>query len=206
MAEVLEYIVTNYTWLLIGAIIILLAIIGSYAEKTNFGQGKEKLENDKNNLDANSINSEIINDMFEENTNDAQVGNNNINVTDEVSEPKFNNNDNTSYNGIPENQTKDKDSDFSELSNPNTGLEENTQEVEINEKDDFDENFNKFDEEFNTLLPKKDIIDNDMLDDIDNLSLDKTQKIGLNDIPDLDDLELPRIKNLKDECDNIWKF
>ena len=40
MSTIIEYIVSNYTWFLIGAIIILLAIIGSYADKTNFGQGK----------------------------------------------------------------------------------------------------------------------------------------------------------------------
>ena len=40
MTKILEYIVSNYTWFLFGAIIILLAIIGSYADKTNFGQGK----------------------------------------------------------------------------------------------------------------------------------------------------------------------
>ena len=47
MKDILEYIMANYTWFLGGAIIILLAIIGSYADKTNFGQGKEKIKDDK---------------------------------------------------------------------------------------------------------------------------------------------------------------
>ena len=40
MNVMLEYILSNYTWILFGLIIILLAIIGWYADKTNFGLGK----------------------------------------------------------------------------------------------------------------------------------------------------------------------
>ena len=42
MQTILEYIMLNYTWILAGSIIILLAVIGYYADKTNFGQGKTK--------------------------------------------------------------------------------------------------------------------------------------------------------------------
>ena len=49
MINILEYINENYTLFLGGAIIILLAIIGSYADKTNFGQGKTKENNNDNN-------------------------------------------------------------------------------------------------------------------------------------------------------------
>ena len=67
-------------------------------------------------------------------------------------------------------------------------------------------NFKKFDEEFNELLPKKEIISNDLLDDINDMSLDKTQKIQISDIPKVDDVELPKIKTLPVEEDDIWKF
>ena len=48
MTKILEYITLNYTWFLGGAILILLAIIGYYADKTNFGQGKPKKDDDNN--------------------------------------------------------------------------------------------------------------------------------------------------------------
>ena len=46
MTEILEFLESNYVWLLGGMIVILLAIIGYFADKTNFGQGKreEKVE------------------------------------------------------------------------------------------------------------------------------------------------------------------
>ena len=66
--------------------------------------------------------------------------------------------------------------------------------------------FEKFDKEFNEILPEKEIINDDLLDEIDNLSLDKTQKIQLTDIPDLDDVELPKIKSLETVDEDIWKF
>ena len=44
MESILEYIMLNYTWFLGGSIVIILAIIGSYADKTNFGQGNKKEE------------------------------------------------------------------------------------------------------------------------------------------------------------------
>ena len=45
------------------------------------------------------------------------------------------------------------------------------------------------------ILPKKELITSDLLNDIDDLELDKTQKLNLNDIPNLDDIELPKIKS-----------
>ena len=45
MTQVLEYIKQNYTLFLFVAIIILLAVIGYYADKTNFGQKNNKSKN-----------------------------------------------------------------------------------------------------------------------------------------------------------------
>lgn len=50
MSQFLEYISSNYTWILGGAIVILLAIIGYYADKTNFGQGQKKQNDLKKDL------------------------------------------------------------------------------------------------------------------------------------------------------------
>lgn len=296
MNKIIEYITLNYTWFLIGAIIILLAIIGSYADKTNFGQGKNKNENDKKEKDNLNI-EEATKELKEENLNsaieasqvntvdeipvdkevdssvvDTQPEPNNENLTQELAEPQLdstqnitdgtensnteiysNNSDaNINDNGNLEYLTPKPVEDINQLNNENinpvvtsaneiTNLEnvsldaqnenvnsnnvssnietagannaiptlenfEDIQEKQRQREIKFEENFNKFDEEFNTLLPKKDIIEDDILEDIDSLSLDKTQKFNFDDIPDLDDVELPKIKNLKTEDDNIWKF
>jgi len=65
--------------------------------------------------------------------------------------------------------------------------------------------YDKLNKEVKELLPKKEVIDDDMLSDINNLSLDKTQKYNFGDIPDLDDVDLPKIKK-PDEDEDIWKF
>ena len=157
MAKILEYIMLNYTWFLGGAILILLAIIGSYADKTNFGQGEKKLDKD---LD---LDKDII-------------------VTDEDIE-----NEKEVIEGIPE-------------------VEDVLIEKEENNESTFEENFDKLSNEFEELLPKKELIDNELLEDIENLSLDKTQKIDLSVIPDLDDVDLPEIKKLAPEEHDVWKF
>lgn len=227
MTKIVEYIMQNYTWFLTGAIIILLAIIGSYADKTNFGQGKDKSQDDekeKNNLDfankrisdnleSNELNSDEKNVIDEksvkqESFNYTNVGNKDTSILDEISEPDFSSNDNAGDINENTRDSQNLESKPIENSSKQNELINNNviQKLENNKKDDFDENFNKFDEEFNTLVPKKDIIDSDILDDIDDLSLDKSKKSSLNNIPDLDDVELPKIKNLKSEDENIWKF
>lgn len=65
--------------------------------------------------------------------------------------------------------------------------------------------YDELNKEVEELLPKKDVIDDDLLSDINNLSLDKTQKYNFGDIPDLDDVILPKIKK-SDESEDIWKF
>ena len=65
--------------------------------------------------------------------------------------------------------------------------------------------YDKLNDEVKGLLSKKEVIDDNLLSDIDNLSLDKTQKYNFGDIPDLDDVDLPEIKK-SDEEEDIWKF
>lgn len=196
MTEILEYISLNYTWFLIGAIIILLAIIGSYADKTNFGQGKDKLNlDDTPNKDLEES-LDLLDNVVDNNLNlnaQNEVKSNDENKESEVQGSNINNNTNNDINNNNIEQTE-KD------------VVSNETEIENNHLDDFEESFNKFDQEFNALMPKKDIIDVELLDDIDSLSLDKTQKFNIRDIPDLDDVELPKIKDFKTDEKNIWKF
>lgn len=65
--------------------------------------------------------------------------------------------------------------------------------------------YNSLNKELSSVLSKKDLIDDDLLSDIEHLSLDKTQRYNFGDIPDLDDVELPKIKK-EEEPKDIWKF
>lgn len=182
MKEVLEYIMANYTWFLGGAIIILLAIIGSYADKTNFGQGKQKednLNNDNINNDNIFLNKEEISDKDKMPTE--ELNEDVTKSTEEVIQ------DDITQNTSEENTSKNSDS-------------KKSLEYKIDDK------FDEFDEEFNQIVPEKEIIDGDLLDEIEGLSLDKTQKMNLKDLPNFGDVELPEIKGLEPEDEDIWKF
>ncbi|MBR6690214.1 MAG: hypothetical protein IKL65_02665 [Bacilli bacterium] len=172
MEKIVEFIMLNYTWIVAGLIIILLAIIGSYADKTNFGQGKPKEEIKKEDTKIEKEELQTINEVIE---NQAEVP---------IKEKTID------QNQIPEPQE--------------TFTQENN--IETNSEPSLDSSFEKFDKEFNELLPKKEIIDDELLEEIDSLSLDKTQKLNLTDIPDLDDVELPKIKSMEPEEEDIWKF
>ena len=47
MTEIINFIIVNYTWILAIVILILLAIIGGIADRTNFGEGKSNIEEKK---------------------------------------------------------------------------------------------------------------------------------------------------------------
>lgn len=203
MTSILDFFEIYGSWIAVGAVIIVLAIIGRYADKTNFGQ-KEKNKSSKDNVMDNQkdINTEEKEDFLDEykiNKNTSDVDEKNL----EFNEVNSINNDNL----------LDLDNTPNEIEQIVDTIEEKKsdeaiQDVNINKetKNTFDEQYNALNEEINFLLPKKDIIDEDLLDDINNLSLDKTQKINISDIPDLDDVDLPEIKNLNEQDDNIWKF
>lgn len=171
MKTFLEYIMLNYTWFLGGAIIILLAIIGSYADKTNFGQGKTK-EDDSEKLRELELEKLKLQQQLEQ----AQR------VQEETP--------------VVENQVEDK---TEEVIVQQPKKEEPTLES-------YEEKYAKFDKAFDVLLPKKGFDDGDLLDEIESISLDKTQKIDITEIPDLDDVDLPKIKSLDPVDEDIWKF
>lgn len=187
MESVLEYITLNYTWFLVGLIIILLAIIGYYADKTNFGQGKTEEEDEKN---QNLENIKIQNNEEKQETEKKELEQTVESEPTKEVQPKVN------VVAKEDKVTEKKD----------VVVEYKKAAETKNKKVDLDETFKKLDKEFDELLPKKEIIDDELLDEIDSLSLDKTQKLNLTDIPDLDDLDLPKIKSLKSIDEDIWKF
>ncbi len=172
MKTFLEYIMLNYTWFLGGAIIILLAIIGSYADKTNFGQGKTK-EDDSEKLRELELEKLKLQQQLEQ----AQR------VQEETP--------------AVENQVEEVKEEVVVTQQPKK--EEPTLES-------YEEKYAKFDKAFDALLPKKGFDDGDLLDEIESISLDKTQKIDITEIPDLDDVDLPKIKSLDPVDEDIWKF
>ena len=91
MTQMLEYIMQNYALFLGGAILILLAIIGYYADKTNFGQGKNV---------QNKEDSEKITDIKNLRLSDVTNGNHELkpNESDQVLETSFEN-----VNIVPQN-------------------------------------------------------------------------------------------------------
>jgi len=217
MEQVLIYISENYIWFIIGIIIIFLAVIGYYADKTNFGQKKNIKNNEEKTLDLENMK---LNDAL---NNNASVNNSNTQINQDQSNQNLENDQtgiiDSELDGylIPENLTSsntdltnssNESNKESESLNENLGNTLNVQQEDTNNTDSLlvDENFNKFSEEFNLILPEKEIINNDLLSDIEDLELGQTQKIDIVSVPDLDDIELPKIKPLVEEEQDIWKF
>ena len=180
MNEIIEYILANYTWIIGGAIIIFLAIIGFYADKTNFGQGKQ---NDQN------IQDDDIKRLAQDEDIMKKVNGIRINSLIDANNPE---------------EAKEYNNEISTTKEHKDKIVQSKENIEGQKE--FDKNFEEFNEEFDEFLPEKDVITGDLLNEIDDLSLDKTQKFKLSDIPDLDDVELPKIKNLKSADENIWEF
>lgn len=265
MTEIIEYITLNYVWFLGGLILILLAIIGSYADKTNFGQPKSKslseelkdkkveLENKKlgdlvgidDNVDEENL-EEIKNDdsdliSQESDINESESLDSEEQDSSEIEsldkEPSLDIDlENLETNGSEESNQLYSNLEDLNISNRENGLNDaplnknnnigdlnlkdntiasqeshnDTEEQDKRENsDELMDALTKFDEAFEAIVPKREIIDADLLDDIDDLNLDDSKKFKSTEIPDLDDVELPEISNLKiDNIENndIWKF
>ena len=260
MTSIVEYITQNYFLILFFAVLILLAVIGYFAEKANNSQrekNKEEINNqsDKQNeqrniegmifdshtgklVKAEEMNKNEQQTEHEHNTNkyemrfDPQTGEpltknesieknsqgidkTNSNVSVQMVENKDNSNKyevrfdpqtGEPLNNQEENQNIDKkNSDLNEEQTSNYEIIANEMQPEEQKETSESESFDQFNLEIESLLPKKEIIDTDLLSDIDSLELDKTQKIDLSGVPDLDNIDLPKIKQMTEEED-IWKF
>lgn len=211
MKDILEFIVANYIWFLGGTIIILLAIIGSYADKTNFGQGKESKESKKEEED----NNEIKQDEIEP-------------VNTKVEDAASNIDENIDSNLAKEEPIieEDKKADINEEPNPSLPVQ-NIETENSNQKEDVpkslneipeslsekensensEDSFNNFEKEFNQVIPEKDLVNTDILDEIEDLSFNPTDSSIKKSDSDLETLELPEIKNLKEnDVEDVWKF
>ena len=217
MESILEYIMSHYILFLGGTITILLAIIGYYADKTNFGQGKIKdsISEEKQELEQNKFETlqDAVQNMQDQDLRLQSIVENpqqQIQLQDTIENSQDTNaqlldvKESNITNQSLENNLDDNNYVL-DIQSENIITPQDNQEI-MDKKSNFEENFKEFDKEFNEILPKKETIDDQILDEIENLSFDKTQKIDLTDISNLDDVELPKIKNLKPETDDIWKF
>lgn len=234
MTQVLEYITQNYTLFLFGAIIILLAVIGYYAEKTNFGQGKaDKTKDDKtvnkevdlNNTGLMDITNEMENKIESniQNKTEGLVENEGNIILNVNPEQNLTNDDATNLEtdltennkNVTEPHEEKKEAvnpiidaihkELNLVSNDNIFNVEEIKEKETKSKKR-EEEFNKFSDEFDALLPEKEIISDDLLSEIDDLELGKTQKFNLKDFKRFDNIKLPRISDTVTEDQDIWKF
>lgn len=203
MKSFLEYIMLNYTWFLGGAIIILLAIIGSYADKTNFGQGKTK-ENENEKLRELELEKLKLQQQLEEAQRVQEV------IVEEI--PTVEN----QIEEIPavENHVEETpavENHVEEITEVVVETSQLNKNNEMTKKEDptlesYEEKYAKFDKVFDALLPKKGFDDGDLLDEIESISLDRTQKIDITEIPNLAAVDLPQIKSLDPVDEDIWKF
>lgn len=238
MTQVLEYITQNYTLFLFGAIIILLAVIGYYAEKTNFGQGKvDKTKNEETNTKEINLENTRLMDVTNNNEDSSQtdIDNNIQNSTENLVQkendvtPDINSHENITNEKIVDvenNSTKNNEKEpepivekeksvnpiidaiHRELNLVSNDVIYNVEEIKKTETKNkkSEEAFNKFSDEFDALLPKKEIISDDLLSEIDDLELGKTQKFNLKDFKKFDNIKLPRISDSATEDQDIWKF
>jgi len=237
MIQILEYIKQNYTLFLIGLVLILLAIIGYYADKTIFGQEKNK---DQKLKEIDEDTKKIINNDQEEQKNILVTEENNeiirteeqketsvYNSSKEIKETEENRNfqnneqqkEQSKIEEIKENsnvglsgETSSLEENISIQSN-DTRLEEQSEEINsieeqgIIENDFSDEEQNEFfDNEIDLLLPKKDLINSDLLNEIEGMEFNSIKERTSFDVPDLDDISLPKIKNVGEKEKDVWKI
>lgn len=188
----IEYIVGHYAWFLGAIVLILLAVLGYYADKTNFGQKKIAKKNKNEESTEVEIKEEIVETPNLEETAEEAI-------------------ENPQSLNIDSKTIEEQKEILEEKIEP--VLEEVVEETiedpvpsEIDKIEEAEDSFNKVSEQIDSLLPEKDVINIDLLEDIDELELGKTRKIDFNLVPDLDDIDLPKIKKLVDEEQDVWKF
>ena len=204
MAVVINFVIDNFIWFMSGAIIIILAIIGNYADKTNFGEGKKIIKVKKSKED-------IIDSLEVKNKSELDKSPDNIN---EVKESKQ---EEESVNEITNNVVSDSNN-TNETINPilsDTVIKddvipekkEDTKEKQTPVMDAIIEENKEEEEELDELLPEKDVLDDDLfqkLGDMEEINFDSKKK-SKEDIPDLDDVFLPDITSNKKTRKQLWK-
>lgn len=185
MIQILEYIVQNYTLFLSVLVLILLAIIGYYADKTNFGQGKNQEKESKT----------VNDDKEEPKTLDGAIKESDLSNEEKIIE------------NVEQMEVVEEKNELAQENNLNEDLVENDIN-EINSEKPIlikEEKPKEFDE-IEALLPKKELINTDLLTEIEGMEFNSIKEKTSFDVPVLDDISLPKIKNLVEKEQDIWKF
>ena len=198
MTSVISIITGNLVWILVGIVVILLAIIGRYADKTNFGEGKKivKVKKKKGKRDIIEelevqSNEEPVQEQKEKNSNPTEE-------IDIIAEMQNNTRDNFNSDANEEQKEADELKIDDNIVESEEIKEEKKKESEEMSSDEFMKS-----DDLDILLPKKDIVTGDFLQEVEDMNLDFKKKDLFSDIPDLDDVDLPTIKKKKTKTD-IW--
>ena len=197
MTDVVSIITDNLVWILVGIVVILLAIIGRYADSTNFGEGTKiiKVKKKKGKRDiieqlAVEPKEEPVKEEKKEETTEKKP------EVDIIAEMQNNTRDN--FNPDADESSKD-DNLVEQIFTPTEEQkEEKKKESEEMSSDEFMKS-----NDLDILLPKKDVVTGDFLQEVEEINLDFKKKDLFSSIPDLDDIDLPSIKKKKGKTD-IW--
>jgi len=205
----------NYIVAIILLIMILLAIIGYFAERANNKKNETNIKEDKKDLidltnkrlsdfqekKEDSITKEQEEIKVEQNVVDI----NGVNAVNMISNVPVAQNP---INSVPMPNTLIEGNVIEKSAEINVGENAITTTNIVPENSLSNEKLEKIDEldkELDILLPKEKLLNEDLLSDIDFMELDKTQKLDLSGVPDLDNIDLPKIKQIEKEED-IWKI
>ena len=195
MTNIISMITDNLVWILVGIVVILLAIIGRYADQTNFGEGKKVIKVKKKSSKRDIIDKLAVEEKEEEQIEEKKpVEKAEVDIIEEMQ-----NNTRDNFNPDAENDSKNDDNILEQTAiKTEAEKEEKKKESEEMSLDEFMKS-----DDLDILLPKKDIVTGDFLQEVEDINLDFKKKNSLSDIPDLDDVELPSIDKKKSKT-NIW--
>lgn len=190
MDSIFYFITSNYLLIIAIAVIIFMAIVGYYAEKTNFGQNKYNSQKKHISIDNEQVKDiqKIVDDnnaVIASIDNSIKVQNSPLSNKEEVSEILVNNED--------------------------TNLDERKENIENEKNEELEDLDLAFERAFQDQIS---IADVDVLDDdIDNMKVDplfSSDNLNVSSI-NVDansNIELPEIKKLESEDpkEDVWKF
>ena len=202
----------NYIVAIILLVMILLAVIGYFAERANEKKNEGiKKESNQDLIDLSNKRLSDFQDQKEESKEEVKEEKEEV-ISSNTEELK---NVNLVANTVVNQNVGTVGNTINYTANTNSATDGNIIEKSIATETNATlvntisseklEKIDELDKELDILLPKEKLLNEDLLSDIDFMELDKTQKIDLSGVPDLDNIDLPKIMQM-DEEEDIWKF
>lgn len=179
----------NYVWIIVGAVIVIMTIIGYIADKTKFGEKKDKKKNSEKKNDVISSNENQIDSIELDNSNsliESNEMNENVEIQGENDQPT------SSVETMKMNQTEELKNSFDDIQNEGHLSQENN---------------NDFQTDTPSPLPTEEISNPTPVES----SIDLTNENVQNSEEELD-FKLPSIDKLNQEIadveedEDVWKF